>query len=129
MLTGLKLRGTRPRPAVARRLPERLAGKTLFGETPNSTRGDAYVPRTYRKPWPQCGFRKIISENCSIWAGNRHSKGVSRFLNLPANGRVANWVGARFSRKNQDLSTNSNTLKSWFLYTARRKEGADSGSL
>ena len=33
--------------------------KTLFGETPNTTRGDAYAPQTYPETVAsQCAFRK-----------------------------------------------------------------------
>ena len=41
--------GERTRPRV--QLPASRR-KTLFGGTPNTTRGDAYVPQTYPKPWP-----------------------------------------------------------------------------
>ena len=36
---------TRPRPAAA----GASRRKTLFGETPNTTRKDAYAPRSFRK--------------------------------------------------------------------------------
>ena len=49
---------TRPRPA----LPAAAGAsrrKTLFGETPNNTRGDAYAPQTYPETVAsQCVFRK-----------------------------------------------------------------------
>jgi len=33
--------------------------KTVFGETPNTTRGDAYAPQTYPETVAsQCAFRK-----------------------------------------------------------------------
>jgi hypothetical protein len=63
--------GERTRPRV--KFPA-SRGKTLFGETPNSTRGDAYAPRTYRKPWPQCRFRK---SSLRIALGIRHAPSPS----------------------------------------------------
>jgi hypothetical protein len=47
--------GERTRPRVQFPASRR---KTLFGETPNNTRGDAYAPQSYRKPSPQGGVRK-----------------------------------------------------------------------
>ena len=46
---------TRPRPAAA----GASRRKTVFGETSNTTRGDAYAPQTYPETVAsQCAFRK-----------------------------------------------------------------------
>ena len=46
-----------PKRLRSARVPQRVQfpasrRKTLFGETPNNTRGDAYAPQTPPKPWP-----------------------------------------------------------------------------
>ena len=56
MLAGPKPLGSARVPAGGRRASRR---KTLFGETPNTTRGDAYAPQTYpENVASQCAFRK-----------------------------------------------------------------------
>ena len=39
--------------------------KTLFGETPNTTRGDAYAPQTYPNRGLSVRFSEMICEGCS----------------------------------------------------------------
>ena len=56
MLAALKRLGSalRPRRAVS----GASRRKTLFGETPNTTRGDAYAPRSYSE---------TVASQCAFW--------------------------------------------------------------
>jgi hypothetical protein len=62
MVAAPKRLGERTRPRVQFPASRR---KTLFGETPNTTRGDAYAPRTCPNRGLSLRFSEPIFERCS----------------------------------------------------------------
>jgi hypothetical protein len=64
----------RPRVKVSGVSPENPVRRDAPAAAWQPPDGDAYAPRTSRKPWPQCGFRKLDSTlSCKRYRGETES--------------------------------------------------------
>jgi hypothetical protein len=60
---------------------------TLFGETPNTTRGDAYAPRTTENSRLSVRFSEISSERCSSFDKPNEARVLAQFPDAKDSGK------------------------------------------